>query len=620
MKKFIRENKEYLIFYLGLLFAGLLYSTFGHWIIRTVYETPNYQGMSLRQNLVLADKIAFLILACAAVCFLLHRLVFSQKKTSLLWFVLIFVSIIVFIYKLNPNSRIYSYHGFLHAAMVYKILNGEIPPSNALVAGKNLSYPWGYEYITARITDIFNITPFYAFAIISIISLAVCMMVIYKISRLLIKDNKANILSVIISLFGSTIFNLYLMRFLRRINILTESRGVPAWVKFSDISGLSLGLVFYLLFLYSVIRIFVDRRYGLMALLFFLSITGYYFVYPQFLPGIMASAVLICLVNIVWKRKENLGLYVRKSLLIIGLLIISTLILYPYISSISSGMKSHLQIFKLNSLLTNTKNYFVLCFPILLVIFLSRRSLGKNLDKRVLIIILTVIAATFCCYIFIHLPFASEYKFLILSVLTLGILGGVSLGALKQRWNKSIVFILLLLFMFPAFSNIYTKLRHYEHLYRYVEKGKYIYSKNTEENELYEWIRKETNTDDVFIDSEVMLPVLAQRPLFVAFDKKVKGRTTRLYPGYGFIWKFVRLVWGYDIDLVRKRNNIVYIIYSSNRSLTSKQKDELFASGSNVYVIVRRAIIKLAFNRQEFVEVFRSSQGNFLVYQCRMDE
>ncbi|MHC4457022.1 MAG: hypothetical protein ACYS0I_08005 [Planctomycetota bacterium] len=501
--------------------------------------------------------------------------------------------------------------------MVYKILDGEIPPSNALMAGKKLPYPWGYEYIAAKITDIFNITPFYSFAIINIISLTVCMMLIYQISRLLIKDEKANILSVIISLFGSTVLNSYLMMRLRRISILTESRGVPVWEKFPNVNGIPLGLVFYLLFLYSVIRIFVDNKPRWMALLFFLSITGYYFVYPQFLPGIMASIVLICLVNIVFKRKENLARHLRKSLLIIGLLIISTLIMYPYISSISSGMKSHLQIFKLSSLLTNTKNYFVLCFPILLVIFLSRKFLAENLDKRVLIIILTVVAATFCCYIFICLPFASEYKFLVLSVVTLGILGGISFGAMRQRWNKSIIFILLLIFMFPAFSNIYTKLRHYENLpSRYVEKGKYLYSKNTEENQLYEWIRKETNTDDVFIDSEVILPILAQRPLFVAWNKKGKRPATILYPGYGFIWRFVQLVWGYDIDLVVSRNNIVNTIYRSNRELTSKQKEELLASGTNAYLIVRKAFLRKPFAREGFNEVFRSSKGNFLVYRC----
>lgn len=570
------------------------------------------------ENIAMADKIVFLILAGAAVCFLLHRLVYGRKKTNLIWALLVFTGILVLVYKLNPNNRIYSYHGFMHAGIVYQILNGEIPPSNAVMAGTKLTYPWGYEYIAAGITDIFDITPFYTFAIINIISLLVCMVVIYKISRLLIKDDKANILSVIISLFGSTVLNSYLVMYLNRINIVARTPGVPVWEKFSNINGIPLGLIFYLLFLYSVIRIFVDRKCRLMALLFLLSVAGCGFVYPQFLPGIMASGVLVCLVNLLWHRKENLGLYVRKSLLIIGLLTISGLIVYPYVSSIGSSAKGSIELFNVKSLSLNGVTYLIVCFPILLVIFLSRRFLGKNLDKRVLIIILAVIAATFCCYIFIHLPLTNEYKFLMLSMVTLGILGGVSFGAMRQRWNKSIVFMLLLIFVFPAFSSIYTKLRHYEHLpSRYVEKGKYIYSKNVEENELYEWIRRETNTDDVFIDSELVLPVLAQRPLFVAWNKQVKGRA-RAYPGYGFIWRFFQSIWGYDADLVRKRNNIVYSIYSSNRQLSSGQKEELFAY-NNIYVIVRKAFVRRAFSKEGFNEVFRSSQGNFLVYRCTME-
>jgi len=286
MQRFLKENKEYLVFYLGLLSTGLLYVAFGH---RTVG----------------ADKIIFLILAVIAVCVLLYQVLFSGAKKSLFLASFIFMFILASIYGLNPNNRVYSGHGFTHAGITYQILNGKVPPSNPLLAGEALLYPWGYEFIAAVITRIFSITPFYSYAIINIISLGIVMFLIYQISRLLINDRKANILSVIISIFGIIILNPYLRRVLKSFGIYPEWRGVPVFVKFSNINGTPVGLVFYLMFLYSVIKIFVGKKPGFNAALFFLSILGCGFVYAPLLPAVVASTICICLVNIALNRKEN---------------------------------------------------------------------------------------------------------------------------------------------------------------------------------------------------------------------------------------------------------------------------------------------------------------------------
>ena len=83
-------------------------------------------------------KTPFLIFTSLLVAFLLQRLIFSRREIKLIWPLLLFVCILGLIYKLNSNNRVYSYHGFMHAGIVYEILNKEIPPSNPLMAGKAL--------------------------------------------------------------------------------------------------------------------------------------------------------------------------------------------------------------------------------------------------------------------------------------------------------------------------------------------------------------------------------------------------------------------------------------------------------------------------------------------------
>ena len=116
-------------------------------------------------------KILFIIFSALAVAFLLHRLVYSQKKINLAWPLLVFGGIFILLYAVNPQNRIYSFHGFLHTGIVYQILEGGLPPTNVLLAGEKLLYPWGYEFVCAQIVRIFNITPFYTFALVNIVSL-----------------------------------------------------------------------------------------------------------------------------------------------------------------------------------------------------------------------------------------------------------------------------------------------------------------------------------------------------------------------------------------------------------------------------------------------------------------
>jgi hypothetical protein len=345
------------------------------------------------------------------------------------------------------------------------------------------------------------------------------------------------------------------------------------------------------------------------------------FIYPQFLPAVLAGTICICFVNALLHSKEKM-ICLRKVFLIIAPLIISLIIILPYFFSISSGIKGGIELFKIESLLTNTVSYLIVCFPVLLIVFLNRKFLWNYVDRTALVIILTSTIISFGCYICMHMSYNNEYKALLLSEITLGILGGIALSNMKQWCNKFIVFIVLIACMFPIFDSIKIKLDHLGAMpIMFTENRKALCAKDTEEDELYQWIRSQTNVDDVFFDTTPNIPVFAQRQLFIAADTVVKGtdktgQQFQIYnPGYNYgIRSHLEKTCGYDPALVRNRYDILEKIYNPNQELTQEQTEQLFSSNNRIFMIVRKAMFPKPFKNVLFDKVFQSSKGNFSVY------
>lgn len=559
--------------------------------------------------------------------------IFSKKKTQKLWLVLLGLAPLILIYALNPNLRIYSFHGFRHAGIVYQLLEGNVPPYNPLFGGELLIHPWGWHCLAAFISHVFNITPFYSFAFINAVSLCLTMVLVYQISRLVIKDEKANIFSVLIAIFTTAILDIHLVLRLSQlfhISIPFEIRGIPLFDKFSNINGAPLGLTFFFLSLFSLIKLFQNKNVWINALLFFISLLCCGFLYPSMLPGIVASTGLFCVVSLLSPHNEYFARDLKKIILLSGLLIMGMLFLMPYFLSITSGIKTNVELFNLSIMPVKIAKYLLVTFPLLILLYIKRSYLQNNTNRTAIRILLTVIIATFSCHIVISLPMETEIKYFMLSTGTLGIVGGIAFQAMNRGFMKPVVFILVLFFLAPLYRHVKWKARllnkapHVSTVY--VEKEKYLYTKNAEENELYEWIRNHTDKNSIFIDSALTIPVLAQRQLFIGMDNEVPlGRApigmSGIYsgePGYGStIDSYLRLINGYDPDLIDTRQAHVKRIYAANRKGTDTEMKKFFNAHKNMYVVVRTKALEDKFKGENFDQVFRSSQGNFLVFQTR---
>jgi hypothetical protein len=536
----------------------------------------------------------------------------KPAKLNKLGIALFGVIYLLFLYLINPIHRVYSAHGFIQASIFYQILNGNLPPLQPYLAGQPLFYLWGYHFLAVCISKVFNISPFWSFVVINIISLFLAIILSYNISFLLIENSRANILSVIVSIFAITPYPSRIANIIYP-SFYVEQRGVPIIQKFSNSNADPIGLVFFLLLLYSLIKIFKKRELGWKSFAsLFCSILGIGFFYPPFTLGIISTFLILPFVFISIRHSAKefinnyLPIYIKVS--IIGGL--GALLLWPYFSSMSSGLTLHIIV--LETLKTKILGFFLLCTPIFLVLFITRNELQKTVDVRSLCILFSVIIGNFLLYISVNQHLGTEYKYLILSTVTLGILGGISFHFLFHRLNRLIVVLLLIIFAFPSFYDLRRKvLINRDIPPTLVEDGKDVLSINKEEQELYRWIRENTNRRSVFIDSKSLIPIFAQRLLFVCPE-----RIDLL--GYGLNpldWFFA----GYDRMLIYKRRMLAIAIQFSQYRLTSEDMKNIQEFKDNLYYILRKDSSNRKPELSQWKQVFKTYEGNNIVYKLSVD-
>jgi hypothetical protein len=544
---------------------------------------------------------------------LLVLLILSGRRIPKIWLILWGISPVLVVYLLNPDFRIYSFHSFMHGGIVYQIMNGNIPPFDPLVGGYRAHYPWGPHLIAAALSKAFGVTPFYSLAFLNVASLAAVLVLVYRISRQLVEDERYGILAVICSIYGSTMFIPEMLKGLPE-GFPAEIRGIPILHKFITLNTLPIGLVCFLLALYSAIRLFKGGRLIGTGILLLASIVGTGFLYPAFLPGIVAAVLAGIVVAAVLQASGRYRIDWLRVGLIFGATCVALAVLRPYLTTIGSGTLSNLAIFNWEYVGKNAVKYLLVATPMLVIVLVSWRSLRDRLQRPGLVILSILTIATLGSYVFTHLPLDNEYKFLLLSSVALGILGGAALGTMLERRRKLLVFVLIALLLIPSFRIVRLRVsRGRDIASTYVERGTEIHSTNEEEDELYTWIRENTAPNSVFIDRKLEIPVLAQRQLLVA-----TGGTRRVgQKGFGGVNVILQFQSGYDGEMLNTRRRIIDRMYSNPGALSEAEWAEIRSLPGDVYVVGRTLCQCGKQLRAGFESVFTSSDSTYTLYKIR---
>ena len=532
---------------------------------------------------------------------------FESSRWTKIWVALIVTLPLAAVYLAGPNNRIYSFHGFVHTAISYQISNGAVPPAHPFLAGQPLFYHWGFHFLGAWLSAPFNISPFWSFAAINIASLFCTAILIYALSSLLIRDARANTLSVIVGIWAltplptGTLLPLPLVR-----------TTIYPILKYCDLNAVPSGLMFYLLFLYALVRLFSAETFEIryMAALLVSIVAGGFF-YPPFTPGIASCFVLlpIALLAIRARTGDPVGDRFKRYLVVTLVAIAGGFLLWPYLSSISSGIAGSMHFFRAGNGLIKAASFFAVYTPALLVIYLARRSIRQHTDKTALLVLGCVLCANLVVHIVVNQPLLAEIKYRILAGVPLGVLAGVGFHYLMQQYDKRLVSFILVLFLLPSCYAAFNRSRmNRDAAQIVVERGAVIESADPEEQEMYEWIRFNTASESVFIDSIPIVPVLAQRRLFV-FPRQLymlgfRGSTDLFFNGD-------------DRQLVENRRVLAEAVSSRSYELSKQDVPMLAGPGQSTYLVVRKKDSTGSPNRRFWKRVFSSSSGNFSVFRIR---
>jgi hypothetical protein len=616
---------------LGAFVAWIGYARIGESLIRQIHQgqlgfpfcdrpilNPNKPvDYYLRLGGQVADGCLVYVLLFLSVVRLAYGLIYAPNERPRL-LMICGLLIVASSFLINPDRRTISGHGGIQTGIVYQILNGCIPPDNPLLAGQPLRYPWGSHACVAAICRIFQITPGWSFIAVNLISLALCMVLIARIARCLVRDTAAQVYAVVVSLFTTTLFSRPVLDILSNaVGYSLESRAMFAGQKFIKFTADPLGIVCFALAVYSLIRLVQghhSRRYSVFLLA---AAAGCGLVYPLMYPAVCAGGGVVALYR-VWegiRSRRFRWVPLMQILIPLGL---SMILVVPFLNMIT-GPEVGRKILVLNPqwILRSGINAVIILGPITILILLAYRDLRCRWDPQAATVLMLVIVACLGCYLGMHMFNEAEYKFLILLDVGIGILGGLAVSSLRTRLRPAWMLVLLLGLASPVAVAFDLMIRPYSwsRTPQFLERGTTLYYFDPLEDELYRWIRDATPFNAVFMDTKLDIPYCGQRCLYLGWTGVLDP--DRIESGYNMsLQDLLERQSGYSPELLKRRRQFLHQLYSPDQPISDELMNEMKEFDS-LYIVVRDPVLFPRFAGGDFQTVFTDSAGGIQVVRLR---
>jgi hypothetical protein len=531
------------------------------------------------------------------------------------WLLLPAIAPFAIVYLASPASRVYSTHGFMHLGIVYQIEAGNVPPNSPLLGEAHLNYPWLNHYFVARLIHWFDVSPATLFALCNLLCLALTLVLLYRAALVIDGDRTAAVFAASLAVFGNTLFNVgpFAVAFRRLIDVpVSEGRALAA-LKYLRLNNMPVGLVFFALFLYAGLRIFARREQPGWAdyLLLAIAILGSGWLYPPTWLALMGS---LGIVTAAFALRQGRAGWPRL-IAVCAWSGIAVLAVMPYLNSFRTGTESVLSVeTTVWSMSAKGVRLALGLLPVALLALWKRDTVRGWMRKQPDgIAALAWIVAT-CGLMYVVLDTKeNEYKYLILSCFTLGVMAG-GLHAAIFRQHRVIWAVVSVMFLAAACSDwiFLWESRHAPVADAFVDSGRYIRHADPAQASLYEWIGTRTPGNAVVIDSYLTMPVFGRRALYAGLDMRRDAGAMAGMDGWNFTAG--KLLWqeGHRRELVQARTGVAKRILDAAGPLRDADVLELERTNRTrpVYVVSRTAAVtsRLA-GDPRFVETFSSGAG-----------
>jgi len=543
-------------------------------------------------------------LAISIITSVVATLIFAKclplRKSIYILLALLILPVVALIF-INPKFAVVGWHEFMHASIVFNIMHGLVPPEDVLLAGYPLKYPWAHHYLVALLCQIAHIAPPMGFALSNIIALIASAVAIFKTAQLIHPMRQTGIFAVFLSIFGTSIFFL---------GPSLDRRALPLH-KFASANSNPLGFCLFFVCLFFLIRLFANRGKSYIngsGIGFSIAATA--FLYPICWLAMSVTCISVCLGQVGAKRGRSW----QPALIVLLALFFGSALAMPYLHSISTGKASTAELsFNFNVRYRLIALFLVSSLPLLILWVKrhNRKALLNDRSSEVLTIVFAGIGLVLL-YIFVTIPLACEYKFLMLLMAVIGIFTAPFFKSLYQENSVFAKLIIALLFLPTAlmFANMFKQVEFADPVYA---NGIDIRHYDTHMDKLYSWIATETSVDTVVVDSFLSIPVLSRRSLYVATDLRRKQYPSLpSFDGWAMDAKTLSTgVYGQDQGVVQYRlQNAIALLTPNSKDIVNAAAESVKQEFDQrqVIVIVRNPTVQSALDANpHFSRIFEES-------------
>jgi hypothetical protein len=459
-------------------------------------------------------------------------------------FVALLATIVLSIpFLLGPDRITIASHVFHHSSIITQIINGIFPPENPGLGGTDIGYYWGFHSLMAAISVKTAYQQVQIIFVLNALSLFMVLCIAYGFAKSFgFSELYRYILPVAViglmrldagmiflyKLFSGNLIavNQIDVDLLHPADILTAWLNGISWLdtrmlfvrKFYNVSGmpLAVSLCFaYLLLVMMIIKKRSDEN-NINIIMLSIVIASCFINYPPLAIFIMLHAPLwSCYIFL--SERGNFRKRAGAALNIALPYVIALLVVTPYMLFVikSRGVSSSGQgsIFSLEIYEQSLKNAIVFLVPLPLLFYGAWNAFKKmSLSREYLFLIIGTVLCVGLT-VFTRWPFNNSYKFTYIQTLFFALFFVFALSGLmrliKNKWlNRAAAttFVLLVLLSPAIVMTAYISAAlHTE--FRYNFSGKhFIYEKDIQKNEAYEWIRNNTPVDALIMLSYVETP------------------------------------------------------------------------------------------------------------------
>jgi hypothetical protein len=335
----------------------------------------------------------------------------------------------IVVYLRSPRLQM-SFHGYLHSAYTYAVLNGAIPPDNPLLAGEPANDYWLFHVLLSSIVHVTHLAPPLAAALMNVASLLGSIYLVSRIARavgVLPSSPIARGCIALVTMFAFNLFGAVHALFgngaksgvddpmgLGSMVLFGAPRMSGLLAKFLNFNGFPVGVFMFLFALLFAVRMtnrisgwdLLGFLGGALGALAFHVTTGLFTLTA--LPGAVALSYLLMRGRPQWRMSRATGLVIGAA----GVVALAALGHYTF--SVASALEGAGAALEIST--TNVTRWFGVTYP-LIPLFLLGAYWGIRSRRREVAMLGIVVAGGALLSWFTSLPGENQYKFDFLATL-----------------------------------------------------------------------------------------------------------------------------------------------------------------------------------------------------------